>query len=240
MPDAVVVTRVAEIVQPGFQLTGLQETQEPFGEEDFFRVLVGIPDEGNTHIAVQQWVRAGSAGLTATIVSSDPTVGQLITQTLIGGTVTVPITEGQLESPPDLLSGGVTLQPGPVGTTTVSVTIPGFIATAASVQEVIVDDPTDVTTPVPGLSLAQNQPNPFNPTTRIAFTLPDESHANLSVFDARGRLVTTLIDQWMRSGAADVIWDGRDARGTPVSSGVYFYRLTTDSRSLTRKMVMVK
>ena len=90
------------------------------------------------------------------------------------------------------------------------------------------------------LSLHQNYPNPFNPTTAISFTLPEKIHVNLSIFDVEGKQVTTLVDKVLDEGFQDVIWEGMDARGNAVSSGVYFYRLKAGKRVLTRKLVVVR
>jgi hypothetical protein len=88
--------------------------------------------------------------------------------------------------------------------------------------------------------LSQNYPNPFNPTTTIGFSLPSGSQVNLSVFNVLGQQVTTLVDGQMSAGQHEVVWEGTDSNGNPVTSGVYFYRLTTDEGSQTRKMLLMK
>ncbi len=99
-----------------------------------------------------------------------------------------------------------------------------------------------VTVEVPAASsvLAQNTPNPFNPTTRIRFQLAKSEHATLSVHDASGHLVRVLVDEARGTGAHDVVWDGKSDAGTPVGSGVYFYRLTAGKFSDAKKMVLLK
>jgi len=102
-------------------------------------------------------------------------------------------------------------------------------------------------TPAPSvpveLSLEQNSPNPFNPSTTIAFSVP-ESHAGvlvtLKVFDARGRVIRTLVEGAREAGAFSVFWDGADEAGRQVSSGVYFYCMKAGNFTKTRKMVLVK
>lgn len=89
-------------------------------------------------------------------------------------------------------------------------------------------------------SLGQNTPNPFNPTTLIGYTLPTREHVTVSVYDASGRLVRTLLDETRGAGSHDVQWDGRDNAGVTVGSGVYFYRITAGKYSESRKMVMLK
>jgi hypothetical protein len=96
-------------------------------------------------------------------------------------------------------------------------------------------------TPTPNVTqLMQNYPNPFNPTTTISFTLPERTQTRLSVHDIEGRLVTTLVDDTMGEGFKEVTWDGKNDRGNPVVSGVYFYRLTAGNRTLTKKMILLK
>jgi flagellar hook assembly protein FlgD len=70
--------------------------------------------------------------------------------------------------------------------------------------------------------------------------LPQEGHADLSVFDARGKLVVNLVDRVLGAGLEEFTWNGKGARGESMSSGVYFYRLEVGKRVLTRKMVLIK
>jgi hypothetical protein len=97
-----------------------------------------------------------------------------------------------------------------------------------------------ITVPVTAANLEQNTPNPFNPSTVIRFSLPADARVNLSVFDVRGSRVATVLDGLRPSGANEVEWNGTDDSGAPVSSGVYFYRLTVGKRVLTKKMVVTK
>jgi hypothetical protein len=83
--------------------------------------------------------------------------------------------------------------------------------------------------------LHQNYPNPFNPSTNISFELAHAGFVNLSVFNCLGQRVSTLVNGQLRAGHHEVTWSGTDA-----SSGVYFYRLSTDGFTSTRKMVLVK
>ena len=94
--------------------------------------------------------------------------------------------------------------------------------------------------PESGIILEQNFPNPFNPITTIRFSAPEAIAVHLAVYDAKGGLVITLFDGIARSGAREVQWNGRDAAGAPVSTGVYFYRLQAGKQTLTRKMLLLK
>jgi hypothetical protein len=83
-------------------------------------------------------------------------------------------------------------------------------------------------------------PNPFNPSTGIAFTLPSSGDVSLTIFDATGRLVRTLESRSMESGSHRVVWDGRDDQDHAVASGVYFCHLTWNAESRTQRMILLK
>jgi predicted outer membrane repeat protein len=100
-------------------------------------------------------------------------------------------------------------------------------------------DETDGTLPNV-FTLAQNYPNPFNPSTLISFALPTASTVRLEVFNTLGRRVVTLVNDDRAAGEYQVVWDGRDAHGQSVGSGVYFYRLRAGSFTDSRKMVLLK
>jgi len=84
-------------------------------------------------------------------------------------------------------------------------------------------------------SLAQNYPNPFNANTNISFDLAEAGNVSLNVYDITGRLVVTLVDGQMDAGSHVVAWDA-----SSVSSGVYFYKLTTADYSATKSMNLLK
>lgn len=83
--------------------------------------------------------------------------------------------------------------------------------------------------------LSQNYPNPFNPATNIAFALPVKANVRLEIFNLLGQKVANLIQGEMEAGYHEVNWNAGQA-----PSGVYFYRLITDDKSLTRKMMLLK
>jgi len=100
--------------------------------------------------------------------------------------------------------------------------------------------PTD-TKPVAVTRLDQNYPNPFNPSTTIAFALKERGRVKIDVYNVAGQLVRTLVDETRDAGAySNVNWNGTDSANQPVSSGVYFYKLTTNNFSQTKKMVLLK
>ncbi len=94
--------------------------------------------------------------------------------------------------------------------------------------------------PVATQTRLSNYPNPFNPTTTIAFTLPHAQRVSLRVYDVKGRLVRELINGRRPAGKNEIVWDGVAQSGQLASSGVYFYRLTTADRVVSRKMVLIK
>ena len=91
-----------------------------------------------------------------------------------------------------------------------------------------------------GLSLDQNYPNPFNPATTITFSTGELQPVKLDVFDAKGRLVTTLLDEIKPPGVYRTNWNGTNSRGQRVATGVYFVRLQAGAETLTRKVSLVK
>ena len=94
--------------------------------------------------------------------------------------------------------------------------------------------------PEPQSKLHQNEPNPFNPSTRIRFELSQDGPVHLAVYDLAGRLVRTLVNKPMMRGANSVVWGGTDHAGRQVRSGVYFYRITTPTFTDTRKLTLIK
>jgi len=89
-------------------------------------------------------------------------------------------------------------------------------------------------------ALAGNYPNPFNPETTIRFSLARESRVEISIYSINGQLVRSLVNGSYGAGVHSAMWNGRDSIGRPVSSGVYFYRMTTSGYSSVRKMVLLK
>ena len=101
--------------------------------------------------------------------------------------------------------------------------------------------PVEPPVPPGDITIAQNYPNPFNPNTTIRVSVPGRStRATLNVYDAAGRLVATLLANQVITGERNVAWDGRDRQGRLVSSGVYFYQLTSPDATISRKMVVVR
>jgi hypothetical protein len=93
-----------------------------------------------------------------------------------------------------------------------------------------------ITSNIPkGFSLKQNYPNPFNPSTKITFDLPIGNKVSLAVFDISGRLISKVIDEYRTAGTHIVEFDA-----SKLGSGVYFYRITTQNYSDSKKMILIK
>jgi hypothetical protein len=108
--------------------------------------------------------------------------------------------------------------------------------------ENIVDDPIGIDPVAYANRLDHAYPNPFNPSTTIRYSIKDHGHVSLTVYNAAGQLVRTLVNdvQTPRTDGFSVEWDGTNNAGQAVSSGVYFYKLTAAGFVKTKKMVLLK
>ncbi|MDH4351818.1 MAG: hypothetical protein OEW56_11785, partial [Gemmatimonadota bacterium] len=133
-------TTVQTVVQPQLDIAGLNQTTTTLTPNDAFTVRVG---RGNgVNLSVLQEVRAGGTIKTVTVTSSGPTIGQLETNTITSGTVTVEIPVGLSSSPGSVALGGVAFDPVTAGVTTVSAASPGFLTTTTGgVRDVTVSTP---------------------------------------------------------------------------------------------------
>jgi len=89
--------------------------------------------------------------------------------------------------------------------------------------------------------LKGNYPNPFNPTTMISFSIPNNSNVELSIFNIKGQKVKQLVSDQLSEGQHSVVWDGRDENNNPVSSGIYFYKLNMNGKTeAVKKCLLLK
>ena len=100
--------------------------------------------------------------------------------------------------------------------------------------------PTMVFTRPIEFALYQNVPNPFNPITSITYGVTERGHVNLTIYNALGQAVRTLVDREMPMGVHQIVWDGKDNVGRAAGSGIYIYRLVSPEGRLVKKMVMVR
>jgi len=101
------------------------------------------------------------------------------------------------------------------------------------------DDAADMELPAQ-FSLSANYPNPFNPETRINYSISKACPVKLEVFNVLGQKIKTLVDENQSVGNKEVVWDGRNDAGEQVASGVYLYRLQAKDFVQTKKMVLMK
>ena len=94
--------------------------------------------------------------------------------------------------------------------------------------------------PVSQALTLSNYPNPFNPETTISFNNPQSGKVNLSIFNIKGQLVKTLLDDETSAGPHSLVWNGKDERGKNVASGIYFTKIKTDKSVQTKKMLLIK
>ncbi len=89
-------------------------------------------------------------------------------------------------------------------------------------------------------SLSNNYPNPFNPSTKIEYTLPKSSNVKIEIYNSLGQLVNVLENSFRTAGRYNLVWEGINSFGKEVSSGIYFYRMSAEGFTLVKKMVLMK
>jgi flagellar hook assembly protein FlgD len=89
-------------------------------------------------------------------------------------------------------------------------------------------------------ALLQNFPNPFNPETTIQYNLSESADVTLQIYNVVGQVVRTLVAERQAAGRYRVQWSGSDDRGVPVSSGIYFYKVSAGKFQDVRKLMLLK
>jgi hypothetical protein len=230
--------------------------------------ITGIPKPDLEPMNVQPFIDPVQAGDSIDVSFESWNIGGL--ETFIGGVcVDIALSADGIIDPLDtvitceFLSGDV--PPGSFLSSLVSIEIPpdtiggtyylGIILDPVDVE--IEEDETNNTAVIPieitpitdvpenedmpsAVALGQNYPNPFNPLTTIRFDLPRNGLVKIEVFNVSGRYVATIIDEKREAGRHEVTWNGKDARGMDVASGMYFYRLTAGGKIINRKMLLVR
>jgi len=99
----------------------------------------------------------------------------------------------------------------------------------------------EATVPLPTATLLQSaMPNPFRETVSLAVDLAQRSNVNLSIYSVDGRKVRTLTSGVLEAGAYPFVWDGRDANGSEMKSGIYYARLIAGSARFTRRLTLLR
>lgn len=88
--------------------------------------------------------------------------------------------------------------------------------------------------------LFPNYPNPFNPVTTIGYSLEEETHVSMAVYNTLGQLVRTLVNEVQSTGDYEVVWDATDNDGVAVASGIYLYRFQAGRIGSSKRMVLLK
>ena len=203
-------------------------------------------------IGVVQIHSSGVATLTGRITSAGQGLGgvNVIAQDAGGAALGYGMTDG---------SGSYVIDALPAGPVTLTADYMGYngaqqmISVGPSQFALAQDFALGITTSVSGpqavpqaYALGQNYPNPFNPSTRIGFSLPQAGTVTLSVFNLLGQQIATLVNGPMTAGIHETVWDGRDAAGRVLASGVYFYRIEVKgldggaAYTAMRKMALLK
>jgi hypothetical protein len=132
------------------------------------------------------------------------------------------------------------------------VTCPGYryYNTSVAVQDtdknlgdialMLVSADKDIALPPNATALKGNYPNPFNPSTTVAFDLAEPSIVSIDIFNLKGQKVKTLANKHFSAGTHTLVWNGADNEGVPVGSGIYFYRMTTENYSSIKRMMLLK
>jgi hypothetical protein len=123
-------------------------------------------------------------------------------------------------------------------------TLPELIERTIYLSEIMDDpnlSPDKVPVAVPKeYKLYQNYPNPFNPSTEIKFDLPEAVPVKLIVYNVLGQHVVTLVDEVRNAGAITIPWDGKNASGLDVATGMYIYQIKAGSFTDAKKMVLMR
>jgi hypothetical protein len=119
------------------------------------------------------------------------------------------------------------------------VTVNANQTTTVNMILAVVSNEDDVI-PVVATELGGNYPNPFNPETTISYAVKDAAPVHLEIYNLKGQLIRTLVNEVQASGRYKAVWNGTDNNGRAVSSGIYFYRMSAGQYSSTRKMLLVE
>ena len=99
----------------------------------------------------------------------------------------------------------------------------------------------DVNNQLPhAFNVYNNYPNPFNPVTTLRYDLPEDALVNITIYDIMGRIVRTLINSQQNAGFKSIQWNATNDAGSPLSAGLYLYKIQADYLVQTRKMVLLK
>ncbi len=204
--------------------------------------------------------RNGGSDIFAQNINLDGTLGVSVMYGTIEGNVTLNGGSGNVEDV-EVAAGSVTVHPDANGDYIISI-IPGTYPVMAGLagyetvvfEDVVVTEGNATTgidfTLVPVVSseniiiaatkMESNYPNPFNPITNISYTIKETGLVTIEVYNLRGQLVKTLVNELQGTGSFIAVWDGTDTSNKSVSSGIYLYKMKSNNYTSTKKMILMK
>ncbi len=204
--------------------------------------------------------RNGGNDIFAQNINLDGTLGVSVMYGTIEGNVTLNGGSGNVEDV-EVAAGSVTVHPDANGDYIISI-IPGTYPVMAGLagyetvvfEDVVVTEGNATTgidfTLVPVVSseniiiaatkMESNYPNPFNPITNISYTIKETGLVTIEVYNLRGQLVKTLVNELQGTGSFIAVWDGTDTSNKSVSSGIYLYKMKSNNYTSTKKMILMK
>lgn len=199
-------TGTATIVQPALDLSGLGTARRTLDPDDAFTVRVGTPNAAGTDLLELQAVRAGGTALRATVTSSSPAVGELVTTDSTRGSIEVTIPAGSNSSAGSVSTGGVAFRPLAAGSTTVSAAITGFLPTTSTTS----GSSIGVTVTTPGITMsAPTVASGLQRAGSVTLGASDHGGVTVRVTSAdSGRLLLAANATDVGSGSIDVLVPG--------------------------------
>jgi hypothetical protein len=178
----------------------------------------------------------GAAALTGTI-TVPAMVDMMFNGTPVSDSYSYSIPAGQN----GVFSIGITLTAPTVFNGTIVITSNDINNPSQVVALYVTTSSNDDANGIPAVTrLEGNYPNPFNPSTTVRYALKDAGKVSISIYNLKGQLVKTLVNENKKAGNHNVVWNGNDDSGKPVSSGVYMYRMQATGVNQTRKMMLMK
>jgi len=198
------------------------------------------------------WWTIDNVGVYATETPADPgsIEGTVVISDGAGDVEDVVVSAGGYSVNP-LADGTYSLELQP-GTYNVTATLAGYdteVIEDVEVQEAIATTGIDFTLMtaagvgndiIAATKLNSNYPNPFNPITHIAYSIRESGNVTLEVYNLKGQLVKSLLNEVKETGDYTILWNGTDNSNKSVSSGVYFYKMKTQNYNSTKKMILMK
>ena len=114
-----------------------------------------------------------------------------------------------------------------------------FIAYISFGEITSIDDASELISTIP-IRYLRNFPNPFNPETTISFELNESGFTKIEIFNIKGEIINTILEQALSVGSHNIEWNGIDSSGNNSSSGVYFYKISVNGKQKTNKMLLLK